>query len=100
MSELTFLQRCGAFVEAKEYVDLLQLQDRVNLAALTTTQFPTERNLDMTEDLAWRYVTEVDRLYKPASDQEEDYLADFALSRLLAIKGNLGVFDAPESEEE
>ena len=96
MSELTFLQRCGAFVEAKEYVDLLQLQDRVNLAALTTTQFPTERNLDMIEDLAWRYVSEVDRLYEPASDQEEDALADLAFARLLAIKEKLRVFDTSE----
>lgn len=95
-----FLIKCGAFVEAKEYVDQLQLRDRVDKAAYTALQFPTPRNIDLAVDLAWRHSDELDRLYKPAPDQEEQYLADFALRRLHAIKGNLGIFDAPESEED
>jgi hypothetical protein len=91
-----FLIKCGAFVEAKEYVDQLQLRDRVDRAAYTALQFPTPRNIDLAVDLAWRHSDELDRLYKPAPDQEEQYLADFALARLEAIKGNLGIYQTPD----
>lgn len=99
-TELTFLQRCGSFVEATEYVDLLQLRDRVDFTARTANQFPTERNIDLASDMAWRYVTEVDRLYKPARDQEEDALADYALRRLEQRRNAVRVYQAPDVEEE
>lgn len=86
MSELTFLQRAGCFVVAKEETDLEIMHDKADDAARMANKWPTPRNIDKAVDLQWRYANEVDRIRVWSPDQEEVYLADFAIKQLNAGK--------------
>lgn len=96
MSELTFLQRCGAFVAAKEETDIQRFLDEANDAAAHAVRWPNPKAIERAVDLQWKYVDEVDRVRIWSPDQEEMALAEFALQRLMQNKGSLGVFDTPE----
>jgi len=96
MTELTFLQRCGAFVAAKEETDLQRFLDEANAAAAHAVKWPNDKAIERAVDLQWKYVDEVDRIRVWSPDQEEMALAEFALQRLMQNKGSVGVYDRPE----
>lgn len=96
MSELTFLQRCGAFVAAKEETDIQRFLNEANDAATHAVRWPNPKAIERAVDLQWKYVDEVDRVRIWSPDQEEMALAEFALQRLYATKGNLGVYNSQE----
>jgi hypothetical protein len=100
MSELSFLERAGCYVDALEQTNLLKMEHRATDAASFANRHPNPKAIDKAVDLQRAYINEVDRIRIWSPDPEEMCLADFALARLNAIKGNLGIFDAPESEED
>lgn len=86
MSELSFLERAGCFVAAKEETDLQIMLDKATDAANFANKWPLPRNIDKAVELQCRYIDEVDRIRIWSPDQEEMYLADFALKRLSSGK--------------
>lgn len=86
MTELSFLERAGCFVAAVEETALQKFLNEATDAAIQANNWPSPQNVRKASDYHWRYADEVDRIRVWSPDQEEQYLADYAIKQLSSGK--------------
>lgn len=80
-TELSFLERAGCFVAAKEETDLQIMLDKATDAANFANKWPLPRNIDKAVELQCRYIDEVDRIRIWSPDPEQMFADEFRKPR-------------------